>query len=95
MIKLNMETLLRDQRVVQEINRYRWLESEICGYDIGFAKAVNDWMARFSIDWIKYHLPRQLKKRSAKKFRSLGSIAKAKNILKSRDLLSSKKPHVQ
>ena len=36
--------LLKDRRVVEEINRHLWIESEKAGYDIGFDKAASDWL---------------------------------------------------
>ena len=52
--------LLKDKRVVEEINRHKWLESEIAGYDIGFEKATEDWLADYAQSWLSYHDP-QLK----------------------------------
>ena len=45
--------LLNDDRVKEEIERHRWIESEKSGYDIGFEKASFDWLSRFSDGWIK------------------------------------------
>ena len=63
--KINSQDLLSDQRVVEEINRHLWIESERAGHDIGFDNAATDWLEKFSKDWMNYHLPK--KKRSTSK----------------------------
>ncbi len=55
--KKNSEELLKDRRVVEEIRRHLWIESEKAGYDIGFEKAKEDWLKNFSKTWLEYHLP--------------------------------------
>lgn len=70
MSKLKNEDLLKDERIQQEINRHRWIESEKAGTDIGFDKAAVDWLTRFSDGWLAHHAqPKAAKaapKRSAK-----------------------------
>lgn len=51
------QELLKDRRVVEEINRHLWIESEKAGADIGFEKATEDWLKRFSKSWMDYHMP--------------------------------------
>jgi hypothetical protein len=53
MIKAESKKMLQDERVINEVNRHKWLESEKAGYDIGFDKAAEDWMNRFSQSWLK------------------------------------------
>jgi hypothetical protein len=50
--------LLKDRRVVEEIDRHRWIESERAGHDIGLEKASTDWLERFSKAWMDYHMPK-------------------------------------
>lgn len=59
---IDLEKLLKDQRVVDEINRHLWIESEKAGRDIGFEEAKADWLKRFSSAWIAYHFPEQIVK---------------------------------
>ncbi len=70
MSKLKNQEILNDERVQQEINRHRWIESEKAGTDIGFDKAASDWLTRFSDGWLEHHAaPKAVKaapKRSAK-----------------------------
>jgi len=47
--------LLNDPAVRQEINRYKWLESEKLGADIGFEKASREWLTHCSAAWLKVH----------------------------------------
>ncbi len=54
--------LLRDKRVVDEINRHLWIESEKVEYDIGFDTAADDWIDNFAKSWLEYHAPKLLKK---------------------------------
>lgn len=59
---MNEETtkkLLNNKKVVEEINRHRWIESEKAGRDIGFDRASADWLERFSQAWMDYHMPKQ------------------------------------
>lgn len=63
MAKVSRDELLKDSRVIEEIKRHLWLESEKAGYDIGFDKAADDWITRFSAGWVKHYM----KKSSPKK----------------------------
>jgi len=35
----------------EEIMRHKWLESEKAGYDVGFEKALLDWLISHRADW--------------------------------------------
>lgn len=59
-VELDPKKLLKDKRVVEEINRHKWLESEIAGFDVGFEKATEDWIENYAQAWVAYHDP-QLK----------------------------------
>ena len=45
-----------------EILRHKWIESEKAGYDIGFEKALIDWMLRHRSCWLE----RRRKEREAR-----------------------------
>jgi hypothetical protein len=71
-LEFDPRKLLKDKRVTEEINRHKWLESEIAGYDIGFEKAAEDWIENYAEAWLAYHDP-QLKhfgKSSSSKIKS-------------------------
>ena len=55
MCRFKLDELLKDERVIDEIQRHRWFESEKQGEDIGFTRAANDWYKRFATEWLKYH----------------------------------------
>ncbi len=52
---IDPKKLLRDKKVIAEINRHKWLESEIAGYDIGFETAAEDWLKNHASAWVTYH----------------------------------------
>jgi hypothetical protein len=35
----------------EEILRHKWIESEKAGYDIGFERALTDWIVNHRSDW--------------------------------------------
>ena len=53
---IDAKKLLRSKKAIAEINRHKWLESEIVGYDIGFEVAAEDWLKKHAAAWIAYHL---------------------------------------
>ncbi|MEI7998817.1 MAG: hypothetical protein WCH62_04865 [Candidatus Omnitrophota bacterium] len=57
--------LLRNRKVIAEINRHKWLESEIAGYDIGFEVAAEDWLKKHASAWVKYQVKNSSSKTSA------------------------------
>ena len=52
---IDPKKLLRNKKVIAEINRHKWLESEITGFDIGFEAAVEDWFKKHAAAWVNYH----------------------------------------
>ena len=62
-MKLSMDAkkLLRNKKVIEEINRHKWLESEIAGFDIGFEAAAEDWLKKHAAVWIAYHANKKSK----------------------------------
>lgn len=57
MMNINTIDLLQIPEVVDEINRHLWIESEKSGCNIGFEKAAEDWIARYSQGWISANSP--------------------------------------
>lgn len=47
--------LLDDPEAVKEIERYKWIESERLGVDIGEKRAVMEWIAAYGCHWLKAH----------------------------------------
>ncbi len=49
---LKDSTLYREfQAEREEILRHKWIESEKAGYDIGFEKALTDWILKHRTRW--------------------------------------------
>lgn len=49
---LKKSSLYREfQAEREEILRHKWLESEKVGYDIGFEKALTDWIIQHRAKW--------------------------------------------
>lgn len=44
--------LLKNPDVVREVNRFKWLESERLGTDVGFEAAARNWLNNHSDQWI-------------------------------------------
>jgi hypothetical protein len=44
--------LLKDQDIVKEINRHKWIESEKAGVDIGFERAAREWINAYSKQYL-------------------------------------------
>jgi hypothetical protein len=63
---MDAKKLLRNKKVIEEINRHKWLESEIAGYDIGFEAATEDWLKKHASAWVTYHSNKDKQKRPAK-----------------------------
>ena len=61
-INISYDKLLSDKRVIDEIKRHLWIESEKAGYDIGFDQAKEDWLKKFSSVWLNYNMPDAIKK---------------------------------
>lgn len=49
--KFEMHRYLRE--FLEEISRYKWIESEKCGYDIGEETAVRGWLCRHYDAWFQ------------------------------------------
>lgn len=49
--------LLDDPRVINEIERYKWIESERIGRDIGLERAAREWIEAYAAIWLKIHKP--------------------------------------
>ena len=48
--------IVRSQR--EEITKYKWIESEKAGKDIGWERATREWMAKYFPQWKQYRWKR-------------------------------------
>lgn len=39
----------------EEILKHKWIESEKAGYDIGFERALTDWIVKYRTGWRKWY----------------------------------------
>ncbi|MFA5087406.1 MAG: DUF4032 domain-containing protein [Candidatus Omnitrophota bacterium] len=53
----DVKKLLENRDVLDEINRYKWIESEKAGRDIGFQRAAEEWIHKCSESWMKRRNP--------------------------------------
>lgn len=49
------EQLLSNPEAVREIERYKWIESEKAGRDIGFDTAAKEWLVQYAEEWLKFN----------------------------------------
>jgi len=47
--------LLDDPQAVKEIERYKWIESERLGRNIGEKRATIEWIVAYGCNWLKTH----------------------------------------
>ena len=66
MLKITYDELLKDKRVIEEIQRHLWIESEKAGYDRGFEWAKENWLRHYAEEWVKYYMPEKLVTAAAK-----------------------------
>ena len=48
----SLNAVVSDQR--NEINKFKWIESERAGHDIGWDRAQQEWMLNHCADWIRH-----------------------------------------
>ena len=67
----DLRELLKDKRVVEEINKHLWIESQRAGYSIGLEKATEEWLRLYGGGWMKYNMEDKynqlMKKKESKK----------------------------
>ena len=66
-LPIDAKKLLRNKKVIEEITRHKWLESEIAGYDVGFEAAAEDWLKNYASAWIAYHMSPHISARKKSK----------------------------
>ena len=55
MMPITDSELLKDKDILNEINRYKWLESEKSSSDIGFERASREWINIYSKQYLAQH----------------------------------------
>ena len=49
--------LLNDKRILEEIGRHLWIESQKAGYNIGLERATEEWLQLYAEGWMRYNMP--------------------------------------
>ena len=49
----------------EEIMRHKWIQSEQAGYDVGFEKALLDWLVKHRPDWRRQRQAQQQQQSAA------------------------------
>lgn len=62
-----LRELLNDKRVIEEINKHLWIESQKAGYSIGIERATDEWLRLYAEGWLKYNKPEKYKEMKAKR----------------------------
>lgn len=70
-MKINeVKELLKDKRVLDEINKHLWIESQKAGYNIGVERATDEWLKLYADGWIRFHMPDRFKQDEGEKPRA-------------------------
>ena len=59
--------LLKDKRVVEEIHKHLWIESQKAGQSIGIERAKEEWLSRHALEWLRYNEPQKFEKMIGKR----------------------------
>ena len=90
----DVRELLKDKRVIEEINRHLWIESQKAGYSIGIERATDEWLRLYAQGWMKYHMPAKYRVLQAKKKKEELKKKKAAKAQKARKKVSKTKKRV-
>jgi len=53
----DLRELLKDKRVIEEINKHLWIESQKAGTSIGIERATDEWIKLYAEGWLRYNKP--------------------------------------
>jgi CheY-like chemotaxis protein len=57
-MEIDRKELLKNKEVLEEIHRYKWLQSEMAGADIGFEAAADAWFREHASAWLSHYFPK-------------------------------------
>jgi len=78
----DLRALLKDKRIVEEINKHLWIESQKAGYSIGIERATDEWLRLYAEGWLKYNKPEEYAKRNRPKKKKTAVQVKKKKRAK-------------
>jgi len=67
-----LRELLNDKKVIEEINKHLWIESQKSGYSIGIERATDEWLRLYADSWLKYNHPKKYSQHKNKKKKKVG-----------------------
>ena len=76
----DMRELLADKRVIEEINRHLWIESQKAGYSIGLERATDEWLRLYAEGWMKYHMPDKFDELKAREKKARVKLQRKKSV---------------
>ena len=53
---VELKKLLKDKKVIEEINKHLWIESQKVGYSIGIERATDEWLSLYAHGWMRYNM---------------------------------------
>jgi hypothetical protein len=65
-----LREVLKDKKVIEEINKHLWIESQKAGYSIGIERATDEWLRLYAEGWLKYHRPEEYNRRKRRKMKN-------------------------
>ena len=65
--------LLKNKRVIEEIHKHLWIESQKAGGNIGFERATEEWIHLYAQEWMKYNWPEKYAKVTKKRKKKVRS----------------------
>ena len=63
----DLREMLQDKRVLEEIHKHLWIESQKVGYSIGIERATDEWLRLYALEWIKFNMPDRYEKMMRRK----------------------------
>ena len=72
----DLRELLKDKKVVEEINKHLWIESQKAGYSIGIERATDEWLRLYASGWLKYNRPEEYEQRKRRKKKTVVVVKK-------------------
>ena len=85
-----LRELLKDKRVIEEINKHLWIESQKVGYSIGIERATDEWIRLYANGWMKYNMPSKYAKFSGRKKSNLKKTVRKKSGKKTGKVVKKK-----
>jgi len=79
---VTLRELLKDKRVIEEINKHLWIESQKAGYSIGIERATDEWLKLYAEGWMRYNMPDRYNKAKGKKKGAVKKKAIKKKVIK-------------